>query len=75
MGMFDSVIVACPKCGEKHEFQSKSGYCLLEVFELEDCPLDVLSNVNRHSPYDCDCGALFEVDVSTRKAVLVTCVS
>lgn len=33
MGMFDSVMVQCPGCGEKVEFQSKAGTCLLEIYE------------------------------------------
>lgn len=71
MGMYDSVMVNCPQCGEEHEFQSKSGECLLNVYTLEDCPDDVMANVNRHSPYKCDCGTLFQVYIATRKAVVV----
>jgi hypothetical protein len=67
MGMYDSVMVKCQKCGEEHEFQSKSGECLLDVYTLENCPDDVMANVNRHSPYKCDCGTLFQVDIATRK--------
>ena len=70
--MYDTVIVKCPKCGTEHEFQSKSGECFLGVYTLENCLDDVMVNVNRHSPYDCDCGAVFEVDISTRKAVFVS---
>ena len=70
--MYDSVIVKCPKCGAKHEFQSKSGECFLDVYTLEDCPDNVMANVNRHSPYDCDCGVLIEVDIPGRRAVIVS---
>ena len=75
MGMYDSVIVKCPKCGAEHEFQSKSGDCFLNVFTLENCPEDVLTDVNRHSPYICNCGASIEVDITSRKAVIVPSVS
>lgn len=71
MGMYDSVMVNCPQCGKEHEFQSKSGDCLLEVYTLKNCPDDVMAGVNRHSPYNCDCGTLFQVDITTRKAVVV----
>ena len=71
MGMYDSVMVNCPKCGEEREFQSKSGDCFLEVYTLENCPDDVMANVNRHSPCRCGCGAFYEVDIKERKAVLV----
>ncbi len=69
MGMFDTVLVKCPKCGKEHEFQSKSGECLLGAYTLENCPDDVMADVNRHSPYCCDCGEVFKVDIPTRKAV------
>ena len=65
MGMFDSVLVPCPECGRKQEFQSKGGDCILAVYELEQCPPDVLSDVNRHAPYECeDCGTIFAVQVT-----------
>jgi len=64
MGMYDTVRVPCPNCGEKEEFQSKGGECLLEVYELENCPPDVMSNINRHSPCTCEkCGTVFAVKV------------
>jgi len=71
MGVFDTVIVACPNCGKIHDFQSKGGYCLLNVYNLEDCPDDVMMDVNRHSPYECSCGVLFEVDEQARQAVKI----
>lgn len=69
MGIFDTVLVNCPKCGQEHEFQSKSGECFLRTYTLADCPDDVMINVNRHSPKLCDCGMLFQVDIPNRKAV------
>lgn len=71
MGLYDSVIVNCPKCGEGHFFQSKSGECFLENYTLENCPDNVLADVNRHSPYDCDCGTCIKVDIPTRMAVVL----
>jgi len=53
MGMYDTVNVPCPKCGEVQGFQSKSGQCLLQEFDLDNCPPDVLQDVNRHSPATC----------------------
>jgi predicted nucleic acid-binding Zn ribbon protein len=65
MGMFDSVMVPCPECGTKSEFQSKSGDCLLSVYELDNCPPDVMQNVNRHSPNTCEkCGTVYAVKVT-----------
>lgn len=71
MGMFDSVWVKCPECGIENEFQSKSGECALENYTLEDCPDDVLADVNRHAPCQCKCGAFYEVDIKSRKAIIL----
>lgn len=72
MGMYDSVIVRCPNCNEEHQFQTKSGQCSLDVYTLDNCPDDVMINVNRHSPCRCDCGVFFEVNKETRTAVLTS---
>jgi len=71
MGCFDSVMVPCPKCGKKHEFQSKSGRCCLDEYELADAPSDVMENVNRHAPRECECGCLYKVDEATRTPIEV----
>jgi RNase P subunit RPR2 len=71
MGMYDSIIVTCPNCGQEHEFQSKSGDCLLSVYNLDNCPNNVLSNVNRHSPVKCDCGVFLEIDIENRKVIII----
>jgi len=71
MGVYDTVLINCPNCGLESEFQSKSGACILEHYTLENCPDDVMTNVNRHSPSLCECGTLFEVDIHNRKAVIV----
>ena len=69
--MYDSVMVNCPKCGQENEFQSKSGECLLYFYTLENCPDDVLININRHSPKKCIfCGFSYEVDIENRKSVI-----
>ncbi len=62
MGMYDTVMVPCPDCGDRSEFQSKGGECCLRTYELDSCPQDVLSDVNRHAPNTCvECGTSFEV--------------
>jgi hypothetical protein len=62
MGCFDSVLVRCPTCGTPSEFQSKSGDCLLRVYRLENCSDDVLSDVNRHAPNQCEqCTTSFRI--------------
>lgn len=62
MGVFDTVKVPCPKCGETYYAQSKSGPCELDTFDLDKAPLDVLYDVNRHAPFTCfNCNCTFEV--------------
>lgn len=68
MGMYDTVTVPCPTCGERAEFQSKSGDCKLETFTLEEASDDVLLGVNRHAPMRCyKCGTLFTVEVGGQR--------
>lgn len=54
MGAFDSVLVPCPECGQEQWFQSKGAdYPQCREFTLEECPADVMSDINRHAPYRC----------------------
>ena len=69
MGLYDSVLVKCPSCGIENEFQSKSGDCLLITYSLKDCPNDVLIDINRHSPYKCDCGVSYYVDIDKKEPI------
>lgn len=63
MGMFDSVRVPCPQCGKEVEAQTKSGECMLEWYNLDKAPQDVLVNVNRHAPFYCSsCKIKFQVE-------------
>jgi len=71
MGCYDEIRVICPKCKEDLYFQSKGGECLLSTYTLENCPDDVMSNANRHSPYQCGCGYRYEIDIINRKLVRV----
>lgn len=72
MGMFDSVMLACPECGTRNEFQSKGGECLLNTYDETNAPTDVLTDVNRHSPTKCSkCGTLYEAQVTFNPVVRV----
>ena len=63
MGMFDVVMVPCPKCGELYQAQTKSGPCTLGDYLLGEAPEDVLEDVNRHAPFKCEkCGCVFAVE-------------
>ena len=69
MGCPDTVEVPCPECGAISYFQSKGGLSCSLNYVLKDAPSDVMSNVNRHSPYKCDCGVWFAVDEVKRIAI------
>ena len=70
MGVYDTIKVPCPKCGELYYAQSKSGRCELEIYDFENTPHEAMIDVNRHAPFECDCGAIFEVQW---KAVSTLC--
>jgi len=36
MGMFDTVKLECPACGEETSFQTKDGECTLETYSLKN---------------------------------------
>ena len=71
MGFFDSVMVPCPKCGVRSEFQTKSGDCNMDIFEYPDVPEDVLWDVNRHSPNTClKCGTKFQIKFKVEHEII-----
>ncbi len=41
MGCFDSLYVDCPKCNGSIEFQSKSGYCAMSIYNRDNLPVEV----------------------------------
>jgi predicted nucleic acid-binding Zn-ribbon protein len=70
MGVFDSIMVPCPNCGKRKEFQTKSGDRMMDTWNIEDAPENALENVNRHAPRECSCGTIFEADKEHRVGVL-----
>lgn len=45
MGMFDSVMVNCPRCGIENELQTKNGECGLHTYNLINAPPEVILGV------------------------------
>lgn len=45
MGMFDSLLIKCPKCGKEMEWQSKSGPCCLESYKPNRLPVAVAQDL------------------------------
>lgn len=66
MGVYDSVVVPCPDCGEGYLAQSKGGVCGCATYDLAEAPADVLTDVNRHAPFKCNCGCLFYVKLKLK---------
>lgn len=72
MGMFDTIMAPCPQCGHKNGVQSKGGECKLAVYELDEVPIDVLSDANRH-PMKCKkCGTPYKIAVKCIVSVVRT---
>jgi hypothetical protein len=55
MGMFDSVYVTCPSCGDTVEFQSKAGECSLKSYSITSVPAEIASSLDGYSR-QCRCG-------------------
>lgn len=46
MGSYDMVNIRCPRCGDAEvEFQSKSGACNFEEYDLDSAPAEVLVGI------------------------------
>ena len=45
MGCFDTINVTCPKCGHKHQFQTKAGPCELKVYRADRVPSAIAYNI------------------------------
>lgn len=61
MGMFDSVMIRCPKCGEQVEFQSKAGPCNLERYDQTCVPIEVAKSIEGDSESCGGCGHVLTV--------------
>lgn len=70
MGCYDTVLLRCPKCNAEYDAQSKSGPCELNYYEsVSYAPTDVMLDINRHAPFHCDCGAIFEYSFDKKKTI------
>lgn len=63
MGMFDSVIARCPKCGEKVEFQSKAGMCLLKEYNMNSVPPEIAQDLDGDAQ-PCQCGETLKLAIA-----------
>lgn len=65
MGMFDSVHVKCPHCGEFVEFQSKAGDCILRDYQPDDVPSDIALDVDGKVSECQNCKELVKIVIDT----------
>lgn len=60
MGLFDSVMVPCPRCGKEVEFQSKADDDpYMRVYRLPDVPAHIQFDVMNEPHYCQACGSWF----------------
>ena len=65
MGMFDTVKLVCPKCGEEQEVQSKAGDCLLRYYDVpghgeNPAPQPIMNSIMCDHPFFCyECDSKF----------------
>lgn len=71
MGCFDSVWVACPRCGKKEEYQSKAGVCDMSHYDLSTAPDNILADI-ADDPNDAPTGC---AGCGTHYKVLVKCIA
>lgn len=57
MGVYNSIYVPCPDCGNNIEFQSKSGSCQLSTYSISDCPEKEVEGIMGDSWCCENCGA------------------
>ena len=74
MGMFDSVMVPCPRCGAEEAVQSKAGPCLLRTYRVCDAPSDVIVDISDDIINCCGCGQRFMLKscVTTKMMIVPT---
>jgi len=74
MGMFDTIRIKCPKCGNYIEEQSKAGDCLLNTYDLEEAPVALIQDVSgiEYECNSCKCKliVLSEIKVDVKVKVI-----
>jgi len=62
MGMFDTVIVKCPKCNEINYVQTKTGECMLSNYQWETLENPIIANGVTGEIVNCTkCDCYFEL--------------
>jgi len=66
---YDAVRLPCPRCADEVLMRSTSGKCDLSIYDLKDCPMDVLAGLAGADPVVCPCGASLAVDFTLQASV------
>lgn len=61
MGMFDSVYINCPQCGQQIEYQSKAGGCNLDKYDINNVPPRIGGDIIGDEQ-QCRCGATIRIE-------------
>lgn len=71
MGMFDTVYITCPNCGNREGVQSKSGRCFMEEYTtIDTAPMDVMADVLGYN-ICYSCGESFIVELASKPTYTV----
>jgi hypothetical protein len=66
MGMYDTIFMECPKCGEMNEEQTKWGPCRLHEYTIDDASPDAIEKFVQ-DPVKCrSCGKKYIVKMLQR---------
>ena len=63
MGMFDYVIVECPNCSGRVEFQSKVGDCILTEYDEYTMPIEIAQDLNNEEMRCAHCKRYVKLNV------------
>ena len=61
MSCFDNLIVTCPKCGEKVEFQCKNGKREMDNYDVSNVPPEIAGDLNGEKEQCCKCGVIITI--------------
>jgi hypothetical protein len=62
MGMFDTVLFACPSCDKQIEEQSKAGDCRLNDYDQSFVPVEIAKALENTEVHCSNCGNNFVVE-------------
>lgn len=61
MGLYDSVLARCPKCGKDVEFQSKAGARQLNNYSANDVPPQIAEDIEGKASACHFCGEVIKL--------------